>query len=136
MTKDDVGARVFDGARSGVQAKNSSVTVNDVYYSEKVPFAYDYADNDADVYPSYSAHGTHVAGIIAGSPILDDNGEQETIKDQDGNEILDKNGNPMTFTGVSRRRNSPSAKYLRTAKPKKLWAARKPPTFSRRSKTA
>lgn len=42
-----------------------------------------------------------MAGIIAGSPILDDNGEQETIKDQDGNEILDKNGNPMTFTGVA-----------------------------------
>ena len=101
ITKQDVNERVFDGVAAGVQAKNSSVTVDDVYYNEKVPFAYDYADNDADVYPSYSSHGTHVAGIIAGTPIYDENGEQETIKDQDGNEILDKDGKPMTFTGVA-----------------------------------
>ncbi|MDE6060757.1 MAG: S8 family serine peptidase, partial [Clostridia bacterium] len=46
---------------------NAVGTVDDFYYSDKVPFAYDYADDDADVYPSYSSHGTHVAGIVAGS---------------------------------------------------------------------
>ena len=37
-----------------------------VYVNEKFPFAYDYAENDADVSPSVS-HGTHVAGIAAGN---------------------------------------------------------------------
>ena len=44
----------------------SQLNINDVYVSAKVPFAYDYADKDPDVYPSYSNHGTHVAGIIGG----------------------------------------------------------------------
>ena len=44
----------------------ADATVNQVYYSEKIPFAYDYADDDPDVFPSYSSHGTHVAGIVAG----------------------------------------------------------------------
>lgn len=43
-----------------------TLTADDVYMSDKVAFAFDYADNDADVYPSYSNHGTHVAGIVAG----------------------------------------------------------------------
>ena len=62
--------------------------VHDVYVSAKVPFAYDYADKDADVYPSYSNHGTHVAGIIGG---YDENG----YTDKDGNAITDKD-----FRGV------------------------------------
>ncbi len=35
------------------------------YISEKIPFAYDYADNDAEVNPGIDGleHGTHVAGI-------------------------------------------------------------------------
>ena len=38
----------------------------DVYLNAKIPFAYDYADKDADVSPYDSDHGTHVAGIIGG----------------------------------------------------------------------
>jgi len=40
-----------------------------IYYNEKFPFAYDYADDDNDAMPSpgdYGSHGTHVAGITAG----------------------------------------------------------------------
>ena len=35
------------------------------YHSAKVPYTFDYADKDPDVYP-INDHGTHVAGIIAG----------------------------------------------------------------------
>ncbi|MCM1533382.1 MAG: leucine-rich repeat protein [Corallococcus sp.] len=46
-------------------ANNVELTADDLYVSDKVPFAYDYADSDSDVYP-INNHGTHVAGIIAG----------------------------------------------------------------------
>ncbi len=67
---------------------NKTISVNDVYISQKVPFAYDYADKDTDVYPSYSNHGTHVAGIVAGY-------------DPDG--YTDKEGNHQdeAFVGVA-----------------------------------
>lgn len=42
------------------------LTGEDVYVSRKVPYAYDYADKDSDVFPINSEHGTHVAGVIAG----------------------------------------------------------------------
>ncbi|MDY2880149.1 MAG: leucine-rich repeat protein [Candidatus Borkfalkiaceae bacterium] len=45
---------------------SSGLKGEDVYVSEKVPYAYDYADKDPDVLPINSEHGTHVAGIIAG----------------------------------------------------------------------
>lgn len=54
---------------AGTMAKTSlapETTVDQVYYNAKVPYAFDYADDDPDVYPSYSSHGTHVAGIVAG----------------------------------------------------------------------
>ncbi len=44
----------------------SGLQVKDVWYSEKIPYAYDYADKNPDVFPYDSEHGTHVAGIIAG----------------------------------------------------------------------
>ncbi len=76
-------------ANRGLSAerRNGGLDVNDVYMSEKVPFAYDYADDDADVYPSFSNHGTHVAGIIGG---------------YDTTGYTDKDGNPIdeTFKGV------------------------------------
>ncbi len=44
----------------------SGLQVKDVWYSDKIPYVYDYADKDPDVFPYDSEHGTHVAGIIAG----------------------------------------------------------------------
>ncbi len=40
-----------------------------VYVNDKIPYAYDYADKDTDVYPLDSEHGTHVAGIILGNNV-------------------------------------------------------------------
>ena len=41
--------------------------VDDVYISDKVPFGFDYADQDPDVYSTHNNHGTHVSGIIVGN---------------------------------------------------------------------
>lgn len=77
--------------------KMSGATFRDVYVSEKVPFAYDYADKDADVYPSYSQHGTHVAGIVAG--------KADSYVDKEGNIPMeeDESGElkPSLFRGVA-----------------------------------
>lgn len=63
MTFADVEALVGKTEASGIQ---SGLTASDVHISEKVPFSFDYADRDSDVYPIQSDHGTHVSGIIAG----------------------------------------------------------------------
>ena len=74
---------VLDNKDLVAESRSGSLDAADVYISEKVPYAYDYADDDADVYPSYSNHGTHVAGIIGG---YDPSG----YTDKDGNPITDK----------------------------------------------
>ena len=61
-------------------ALGRTMNVDDVYVNDKIPFAYDYADNDFDVYPSYSNHGAHVAGIVGG---YDENGYDRKI----GNDV-------------------------------------------------
>ena len=43
------------------------LTVDDVFISNKVPFGFDYADYDPDVYSTHNNHGTHVSGIIVGN---------------------------------------------------------------------
>ena len=45
---------------------NVDISANQVYKNEKIPFAYDYAENDADTFSTVAVHGTHVAGIAAG----------------------------------------------------------------------
>lgn len=47
-----------------IQAKLYETDVNDVWYTDKVPTGYDWADKDNDVIPSSDSHGTHVAGIV------------------------------------------------------------------------
>lgn len=70
-----------------------SLDVSNVWYSEKIPFVYDYADKDCDVFPHDSEHGTHVAGIIGGY--------SDSYTNKDGEEVRDSDGNPIPFRGVA-----------------------------------
>ena len=64
LTYDDVAAVIKDTAASELV---SGLTVDDVYINDKVPFGFDYADNDSDVYSTHNNHGTHVSGVIVGN---------------------------------------------------------------------
>ncbi len=63
LTYEDVAA-VLDQTLAYEQS--GGLSVDDVYINEKVPFGYDYADNDPDPYSTHNNHGTHVSGVIAG----------------------------------------------------------------------
>lgn len=58
----------------------TDLTVENLYYSEKVPFGFNYVDYDLNIthdYDSQGDHGTHVAGIAAANrfvPIAQDDG--------------------------------------------------------------
>ncbi|MDE7164225.1 MAG: leucine-rich repeat protein [Clostridiales bacterium] len=66
ITKDDVAAVASTLAATSLSAaKGDAINEDDLYLTSKLPYAYDYADSDANVYP-HESHGTHVAGIIAG----------------------------------------------------------------------
>ena len=45
----------------------TGLTPENVYISSKIPYGFDYADRDSDVFPLLSNHGTHVSGVIAGN---------------------------------------------------------------------
>ena len=57
---------IFDRTDASIMGASDNTTAEDVYYNAKVPFAYDYADKDSDVFAIASSHGVHVAGIIVG----------------------------------------------------------------------
>ena len=53
---------------NSIMRSNTTIAKGSVYKNAKIPFAYDYADNDNDVsHDGISDHGTHVAGIAAGN---------------------------------------------------------------------
>lgn len=85
-SKTDV-ANKINAQNLSAESLTSGLSVSDVYVSEKVPFAYDYADSDTDVYPSYSNHGTHVAGIIGGYHPSSEGDAGYT--DKDGNPVYE-----------------------------------------------
>ena len=64
LTKGEVATHVGNTVAS---TKVPGLTADDVYINEKVPFAFDYADNDSDVYSLHNNHGTHVSGVIVGN---------------------------------------------------------------------
>lgn len=66
LTKDDVAAVAAELSATAMSAeKDETIDEDDLYLTTKLPYGYDYADGDTNVYPA-EAHGTHVAGIIAG----------------------------------------------------------------------
>ncbi|MEE1367704.1 MAG: S8 family serine peptidase [Evtepia sp.] len=65
LTQDDI-AQVLKENDLHAKEKKAGITASQVYETAKVPFAFDYADNDLDVAPNGAGdHGTHVAGIAA-----------------------------------------------------------------------
>ncbi len=94
LEKEDIALNLSEfNATERSNNRGEKLTANDLYVSDKIPFAYDYADDDADVYPSYSQHGAHVAGIVGG--------QADYYTDKDGNIALDSEGNQIPFIGVA-----------------------------------
>ncbi len=64
LTYDDVASVINDTVASTLM---SGLTADNVYINDKVPFGFDYADKDPDVYSTHNNHGTHVSGVIVGN---------------------------------------------------------------------
>ena len=67
ITYDDINSVLSETMASSLYRSDTQLKTTDVYYNNKIPFVFDYADKDYDVFPYDSNHGTHVAGIIGGS---------------------------------------------------------------------
>ena len=70
FTSEKLGLTYEDVAKVLTKTKayelSGGLSADDVYINEKVPFGYDYADNNPDVYSTHNNHGTHVSGVIVG----------------------------------------------------------------------
>ncbi len=64
LTYDQVAALI--NKTTAYEWADGNLTVDNVFINNKVPFGYDYADNDPDVYSTHNNHGTHVSGVIVG----------------------------------------------------------------------
>ncbi|MBR4435424.1 MAG: S8 family serine peptidase [Clostridia bacterium] len=65
FTSDDIQAFIDGGELQGNGA--DEMTLENVYYSAKIPFRWNYFTNVSSVAHGSSDHGTHVAGITAGN---------------------------------------------------------------------
>ncbi len=63
LTKNEVASHI---GNTSAETRVPGLTADDVYINNKVPFSFDYADNDSDVYSLHNNHGTHVSGVIVG----------------------------------------------------------------------
>jgi lactocepin len=64
MTLSEQGKKKAKYNETSIQEKLDETEVDDVWYTDKVPTGYDWADHDTDVIPASNSHGTHVAGIV------------------------------------------------------------------------
>ncbi|MED4205887.1 S8 family serine peptidase [Neobacillus mesonae] len=74
MTLTEKGKAKEKWTHEGIQGKLAETDVNEVWFTDKVPTGYDWADNDADVIPrgqNGNSHGMHVAGTVGA------NGDEE-----------------------------------------------------------
>lgn len=63
LTYSDIAALIGDTTANELVP---GLTADDVYINQKIPFGFDYADEDTDPYSTHNDHGTHVSGVIAG----------------------------------------------------------------------
>ncbi|MGM9552167.1 MAG: S8 family serine peptidase [Clostridia bacterium] len=66
LSKNDID-NIIQNESLSINACGGDATVNRVYRSEKIPYAYNYDYKNGDVFNSENAHGMHVAGIAAGN---------------------------------------------------------------------
>ncbi|MGA4721219.1 S8 family serine peptidase [Fictibacillus nanhaiensis] len=50
--------------QQNLQDDFNQTEINELWYTDKVPTGYDWADKDTNVIPTKNSHGTHVAGIV------------------------------------------------------------------------
>ncbi|PGS53989.1 S8 family serine peptidase, partial [Bacillus sp. AFS041924] len=66
LTLTEKGIQKEKWTKEKIQGKFAETNVNEVWYSDKVPTGYDWADDDTNVIPGEygNPHGTHVSGTI------------------------------------------------------------------------
>ena len=75
LSKSDIASLIKNNSLSVCDA-GATISVNRVYRSEKIPYAFNYGNLSADTYLEVSDHGTHVAGIAAGNHGIDSFGNE------------------------------------------------------------